>query len=312
MEIIDHLEDIPVVPMAVVTSGTFDGVHFGHQKILKKVAKTALELKGQSVVITYWPHPRFVLGKDADTLRLLTTFDEKAALIARTGIDFLVKVPFTREFSELSADEYVKSVLLDKLKTKKFIIGYDHKFGINQSGDFTYLHENQKRFGFEIEEIPRQDIDHVGVSSSKIRAALAEGDVLMANEYLGRNYSLMGIVTRGNQLGREIGFPTANIYLPEEYKLVPTDGSYAVKVGLRGSSHLGMLNIGWRPTVGGRHKTIEVNIFDFDRDIYGQEIHISFVSQLRKEKKFEDIDELKNQLIKDKEEAINILSHEKD
>lgn len=290
-----------------MTSGTFDGVHYGHKKILQHVVDTARQMNGESVVVTYWPHPRFVLGKDADSLKLLSTFEEKIRLVEEVGIDYLVRVHFTREFSELSSDEFIQSVLIDRLNTQKLIIGYDHRFGKDQEGSFEYLNEHQEHFGFRVMEIPAQDIDDVTVSSTRIRNALSAGDVTTANEYLGRPYELTGLVTKGEQVGRKIGYPTANIYVPETYKLIPGDGVYAVWVYVNQSKYKGMLNIGNRPTLHGQHRTIEVHIFDFDWDIYGTEIGVNFVSQLRKEQRFDDLDGLKAQLAKDKEAAMSVL-----
>ena len=303
MKIIENLSDIGSLPFPVATTGTFDGVHIGHQKILSDVSVQAIARGGSSVVITYWPHPRFVVGKNGNGLKLLTTFDEKAAFIASCGIDYLVKLRFTRKFSEYSSEAYIQKILIEGVGVRKLVIGYDHKFGKDREGGFDYLVANQDRLGFEVQEIPRQDIDHVGVSSTKIRNALNSGDVQTAMEYLGRPYSLSGIVTKGEQLGRKIGFPTANIYVPEDYKLIPSDGVYAVMVCLEGQEYQGMLNIGMRPTVDGHDRTIEVNIFNFERDIYGLRLGIKFMAQLRKEQKFPGVDELKQQLERDKAQA---------
>ncbi len=303
MKVIDRVADLGSLRFAVVTSGTFDGVHLGHRKILQRVCKIAKEQGGESLVVTFWPHPRSVLGDGWGDLRLLTTFEEKIHLLEDTGIDYLVKIPFTREFSEMSSEEFVRDIIVDRLGTKKLIIGYDHRFGRNREGGFDYLKENQKEFGFEIEEISREDIDEVGISSTKIRKALAAGDVDLAAKFLGRPYHLGGIVTRGDQLGRTFGYPTANIYIPEEYKLVPADGVYVVRVGLSDRWFEGMLNIGMRPTVDGTSRRIEVNIFDFDEDIYGQRISVHLLQRLRYEMRFENVDALIGQLAKDKKEA---------
>ncbi|MFY0687072.1 MAG: bifunctional riboflavin kinase/FAD synthetase [Cyclobacteriaceae bacterium] len=308
MKIIENLTSISF-KNAIVTSGTFDGVHFGHKKILDNLVNQAQSLGGESVVMTYWPHPRFVLGKDAGMLKLLNTFDEKARLLEDCGIDYLVKVLFTREFSQLTSQQFVQDVLIGKLNVRKLIIGYDHRFGRDQEGSFEYLSQNQDKLGFQVEEIPRQDIDHVGVSSTRIRKALEKGDVELANEHLGWQYLLSGIVTKGEQLGRKIGFPTANIYVTDDFKLIPGDGVYAVTVKLKSGIFKGMLNIGNRPTVNGHKKTIEVNIFDFDQDIYGQIIEVSFVKQLRKEQKFEGLVELRQQLQIDKLNAIEAIKN---
>lgn len=310
MRIVETFDDIGKLDFPVVTSGTFDGVHFGHQKILRDVSKQAQKVRGESVVITYWPHPRYVLGKKSSQLQLLTTFEEKAELIEACGIDVLMKVPFTRSFSELSADEYIYKVLIDGVQTKKLVIGYDHKFGRNQEGSFEYLREHQHRLGFDIQEIARQDIEHVGVSSTTIRQSLLAGNVSVANEYLGRKYAITGLVTKGEQLGRKIGYPTANVYVPEDYKLIPGDGVYAVQVQIAGETHDGMLNIGNRPTVSGRNKTIEVNLFNFDEDIYGLTVTVLFVDFLRRERKFDDLEHLKKQLDQDKQQVQTMLKND--
>ncbi len=309
MRVIDDLSDIEKPRNAVVTSGTFDGVHLGHQKILRKLIKTAKEVNGESVVVTFWPHPRFVLGNGWGDLRLLTTFEEKAQFLAENGVDCLVKVPFTRSFSELSSKDFIQNVLVDKLETRKLIIGYDHKFGKNREGGFEYLKENQGLFGFEVEEIPRHDIDSVGVSSTKIRNALSIGDVEEARKLLGRSYTLSGIVIKGDQFGRQLGYPTANVYIAEEFKLIPADGVYAMLVHLKSGVYQGMMNIGVRPTISGKRRQIEVNIFDFDKDVYGQSIKLEFVSKLREERKFESKDHLKEQLGRDKIAALSVFSN---
>ncbi|WP_420582623.1 bifunctional riboflavin kinase/FAD synthetase [Reichenbachiella sp.] len=307
MVIVEGHQAIPNIQNAIVTSGTFDGVHFGHQKILKKIVKTAKDLNGKSVVLTFWPHPRFVLFPEEKTLKLLSTFEEKAKLLEEVGIDYLVKVEFTKAFSQLSSETFIQNMLVEKLKTKKLIIGYDHRFGKNRSGSFEYLKENSDRFGFEVEEIPRQDIDDVGVSSTKIRQALFHGEVDLAAEFLGRSYSLKGTVVEGKQIGSQLGFPTANIKVPEEFKLIPKDGSYAVRAKVGNKWRKGMLNVGIRPTIGGLHRVIETHLFDFDQEIYNQPIQIEFVKHLRDEKKFDSLDELKNQLQKDKITSLELL-----
>ena len=307
MVIIEGQRAIPEIQNAIVTSGTFDGVHFGHQKILRKIVNTAKELKGKSVVLTFWPHPRFVLFPEEKTLKLLSTFEEKAKLLEEVGIDYLVKVEFTKEFSQLSSETFIQNMLVNKLKTKKLVIGYDHRFGKNRTGSFEYLKENSDRFGFEVEEIPRQDIDDVGVSSTKIRQALFHGEVDKAAEYLGRFYSISGTVVKGKQIGTDLGFPTANVQVAEEFKLIPKDGSYAVRVEVNGVWHKAMLNIGIRPTVGGLHRVIETHLFEFEQQIYDQNIRIEFVKHLRDEKKFDSLDHLKSQLQKDKMASLEIL-----
>ena len=311
MIVIDNLNELKPLKCPVVTSGTFDGVHYGHRQILKRVIKEAKNLNGQSVVLTYWPHPRFVLGGDPSNLKLLSTIDEKIELLSGCGIDYLIKLEFNREFSELSSDQFIKSILLESIGVKKLIIGYDHKFGKDREGGFDYLKSHQSDYGFDVEEISKQEIDDVGVSSTKIRQALSAGDIQTANHYLGYEYEISGIVTKGDQIGRKMGFPTANIYMPFEHKLIPLDGAYAVRIKANDQKLKGMLNIGVRPTVKGLARTIEVNIFDFDSDIYGRPLTVQFVKKLRNEAKFESLEDLKLQLSKDKILAQEILNDEK-
>ncbi len=292
---------------AVVTSGTFDGVHIGHQKILARLKEMAREKGGETVVVTYWPHPRFVLHPEDDTMKLLSTFEEKAALLEALGVDHLVKVPFTKAFSQLSSDAFIRKVLVDKISTRYLVIGYDHRFGKNREGSFEYLKEHASSYGFEVEEIPRQDVDHIGVSSTKIRNALAAGEVRTANEYLGRPYQFRGKVTDGKKLGRSIGFPTANLQMTEPYKLIPADGVYAVRVQLQGQPYEGMMNIGFRPTVDGSARKVEVHLFDFDQSVYGETMEVGVIENIRKEIKFESVEALQTQLAEDRQAALRIL-----
>ncbi len=307
MNVYHGIKDFVKLENAVVTSGTFDGVHLGHQKILNRLKEVASENKGETVVITFYPHPRSVISPDNKVVNLLSTLDEKIELLEKNEINHLVIIPFTREFSELSSEEFIQKILIDAIGTKTLVIGFDHRFGKNREGGFDYLKANKARYGFEIEEISRQDLENVGISSSKIRKALIGGDVPTADHFLGRNYSISGVIVKGKQLGRTIGFPTANIQVREIAKLVPADGVYAVKVYYREEAFGGMLNIGNRPTVDGTFKTIEVNIFDFDREIYGENLTIEFVQKIRNEQKFNGLDELKAQIAKDKETCMAIL-----
>ncbi len=294
---------------AVVTSGTFDGVHVGHQTILERLKEIAARTGGETVVITFWPHPRFVLHPEDKSLKLLSTFEEKVALLKEMGINHLVRIPFTPSFSQLSSDEFIRKILIEKVGTKQLIIGYNHRFGHNREGSFEYLMENAAEYGFSIEEIPEQDVDHVAVSSTKIRNALEIGDVHTAKEYLGRPYNISGKVVSGDRIGRNLGFPTANIQIPETYKLIPADGAYAVRIELQGKQLNGMMNIGYRPTVSGNNKqTIEAHIFDFDQEIYNQTLTVHFVGLIRKEMKFDGVEALKGQLMKDRETAQKILT----
>ena len=307
MKVYHGITDFEPIANAIVTSGTFDGVHLGHQKILARLREITTANAGESVVITFWPHPRTVVSSDSSNLKLLSTIDEKIELLAKNGVQHLLIIPFTRQFSELSSEDFIQQILIDAIGTKKLVIGYDHRFGRDREGGFEYLQANSLRYGFGIEEIPRQDVDAMGVSSSKIRLALLEGNLQTATSLLGRAYSLSGTVVKGKQLGRTIGYPTANILPEESYKLVPANGVYAVRVVHRHEVFGGMLNIGTRPTVDGTLRTIEANIFDFERDIYGEHLTVEFVSYIRSEQKFSGLDSLKAQLALDQQTALGLL-----
>ena len=307
MKIYEGLEDFHPIANAVVTSGTFDGVHLGHQKIIQRIREIARSIEGETVLITFWPHPRLVLYPNEHNLRLLSTFEEKANLLRQFGIDHLVTIPFTQEFSQLSSEEFIQKVLIEKIQTKVLVIGYDHRFGKNREGSFEYLQKNSKSLGFELEEISRQDVDEIGVSSTKIRKALESGDIKTATSYLGRPYELNGLVVKGQQIGRSIGFPTANIHIPNSYKLIPRDGVYAVEARVDGLPYKAMLNIGNRPTVDGTSKTVEAHLFDFQGDLYNKQITVFFREFIREERKFNSLEELKEQLSKDQRVAKSIL-----
>lgn len=307
MEVIRALEHFPKINNAVVTSGTFDGVHVGHQKILSRLVENAKQTGGKSVVITFWPHPRHVLQNNGLAVHLLSSLEEKIELLRRFGVDYLLIIPFTPAFSNLSSSEFIQKILIDTVNTRKLIIGYDHHFGKNREGSFEYLKENAADLGFEVEEIPREDVDHIGVSSTKIRKALEAGDIETANKYLGHFYRLTGTVSEGDKIGRTIGFPTANLQVTESYKLIPARGVYAVYGKVNGRQLKGMLNIGMRPTVGGLKQTIETHFFDFSEDIYHQELQLELVARLRDEQKFSGLEALKAQLTIDKESALKVL-----
>ena len=297
MEVIEGLENIKGFKKTVVTSGTFDGVHKAHQKILSYLVSTAQAINGTSVLLTYWPHPRFVVDSASQDLKLITTLEEKIALLSSTGIDYLVVIPFTKAFSKMTSEAFVKDILIDKIGTAKLVIGYNHKFGRNREGSFEYLNENAKQLGFEVEEIPQFDIDNTSISSTKIRKALHEGDIATANTYLGRPFGLSGTVVQGDKIGRQIGFPTANISLPDPQKIVPGDGIYAVKAFVQQNWHEGMLYIGKRPTIQGAEKlVIEVHLFNFEANIYGEKITVDFYKRLRHDAKFDSLEALKDQL----------------
>ncbi|MDI1323521.1 MAG: bifunctional riboflavin kinase/FAD synthetase [Algoriphagus sp.] len=307
MKIYEGLSDLPNIPNPVVTSGTFDGVHLGHQKILNRIRESARAIQGETVLITFWPHPRLVLYPNEHNLRLLSTFEEKTKLLRQFGIDHLITIPFTHEFSQMSSKEFIEKVLVEKIKTKKLVIGYDHRFGKNREGSFEYLQAHCAEYGFDLEEISRQDVDEIGVSSTKIRKALEEGDVATAISYLGRPYELNGLVIKGQQIGRSIGFPTANIHIANDYKLIPKDGVYAVEASVAGTLYKAMLNIGNRPTVKGSKKTVEAHLFDFQGDLYDKQITIYLKAYLREEHKFENLEALKHQLILDQAKAKSLL-----
>lgn len=308
MKIYRGLDEFKKLDFAIVTSGTFDGVHFGHQKILQRLDEITRKNGGESVLLTYWPHPRLVLYPDQE-LYLLSSIEEKSQLLSQNHVDHLIIIPFTREFASLSSEEFIKNIIVDRIGTKKLVIGYDHKFGKNRSGSFEELKKDGPIFGFEVEEIPKQMVDNKAVSSTKIRKALFEGRVEIVHEYIGRPYSIHGIVIEGDKIGRTLDFPTANIEVTFKHKLIPAEGIYAVKVWVEKAYYKGMLNIGFRPTLGGTHKRVEVNIFDFEKDIYGKEITVEFFHNIRSEIKFENLGALKSQLHNDKIAAQQILKN---
>ena len=308
MKIHYDIESIPALNITAVTTGTFDGVHLGHKIIIERLIAAARTIGGESVLLTFYPHPRMVLFPDDDQIKMLNTPLEKENLLQASGIDHLVVIPFTKEFSRLSSLEFVRNILSNTLKAKKLVIGYDHHFGRNREGSFAHLLEFGSLYGFQVEEIPAQDIDHVAISSSKIRQALASGDLNTANSYLGYEYNITGKVIKGKQLGRTIGYPTANIEINDSYKLIPAIGVYAVKIKYALNIYNGMLSIGKNPTVTENGPlTIEVNIFDFDLEIYNKQITVYFYKKLRDEEKYDSINQLKSQLAIDKENAIKYL-----
>ena len=312
MKIYNHIDEFSKIHNAVVTIGTFDGVHIGHQKIISRLVEVARQKDGEAVILTFFPHPRMIIHPDDLNIKLISTMDEKAERLAELGIDHLIITPFTRDFSNLTPQEYIREVLVDKIGTSQIIIGYDHRFGKDRKGGLEELQKFASDFGFEVEEIPEQDINDVSVSSTKIRNAILSGDVKTAHDFLGYAFHLTGKVIKGDQLGRKLGFPTANLYIAETYKLIPSDGIYAVSIEFKsGSAGLksakGMAYIGHRPTINGMSRNIEVNIFDFNEDIYGQTIRINFQEYLRADQKFNSLEELGEQLIKDETAARNVL-----
>jgi riboflavin kinase/FMN adenylyltransferase len=300
-----HLYD--KVHSTAITIGTFDGVHVGHQMILERIINNAIQQDLKSMVLTFFPHPRMVLQKDTD-IKLLNTLDEKIKILKNLGLDYLIIHPFSKDFSRLSATEFVRDLLVNELKTKKITIGYDHRFGRNRTANISDLTSFGSTFDFDVEEISAQEIDDVSVSSTKIRSALENGDVKTANTYLGYRYMLTGIVAKGRGIGRQLNFPTANLHIEESYKLVPKNGVYVVQSEIDGETIFGMMNIGFNPTVSGKKKTIEVHFFDFDQDLYGKKLQIDIIERLRDEQKFESVDALKNQLTKDSASSLSIIA----
>jgi riboflavin kinase/FMN adenylyltransferase len=294
----------------VVTIGTFDGVHLGHKKVIAKIISNAEELNCESTVLTFFPHPRVVL-QNGESLKLLNTIEEKKLLLESFGIANLIIHPFDKEFSQLSAEDFVKKILVEQIQIQKIIIGYDHRFGTNRSADINDLIVFGKKYGFEVEQIEAQEIDEIAISSTKIRTSLEDGAITLANEYLGYNYFFSGIVVKGNQIGRTIDFPTANIQIDEAYKLIPKNGVYFVKSKINNKPVFGMMNIGTRPTVEGKNQTIEVHFFDFDQDLYDKKITIEMIDFIREELKFESVESLKNQLHKDKQICKNYINNSK-
>jgi len=292
---------------SAITIGTFDGVHIGHRKILQRLINNAKELDLRSSVLTFFPHPRMVLQKDSD-IKLLNTLEEKQQIMEGMGLDCLIVHPFTLSFSRLSATEFVREILVNQLGIKKIIIGYDHRFGRNRNANINDLITFGNTFDFEVEEIPAQLIDDVSVSSTKIRKALEEGDVKTANSYLGYAYLLTGTVKKGKGLGKQLDFPTANLHIEETYKLIPKNGVYVVRAKLNHQLVHGMMNIGFNPTVDGKTRSKEIHFFDFDRDLYDQKIQVELLDRIRDEIKFESVQALRDQLQKDKEFSLALIS----
>ncbi len=303
MRVFHSLESLPEFKNTVFTQGTFDGVHIGHQQILAQMTELADKRNGETVVLTFWPHPRLFLFPDDNQLKLLQTLDEKLELFARCHIDNVIVLPFTKEFSNILPEDYIREILVNRLNIHIAIVGYDHRFGRNREGDINVLKKHQEHYKYEVLEIAAEDIDEITVSSTKIRNALLAGEVETACKYLGRPYNFSGIVVKGMQLGRQLGYPTANIEIRETYKLVPAIGVYAVKCRVRGKEYGGMMNIGNNPTIPGKDFSVEVHIFDFSEDIYGDSIEILMITRLRDEKKFENIEELSLNLRLDEKNA---------
>ena len=306
MRVFKGLDNLPPFKNPVLTIGTFDGVHLGHAKIIERLRKKAIEVDGESIIITFDPHPRFVVAPNSTPIELLSTSQEKIKALQALHVDNVVIVPFTKAFSDISAEAYIRDFIVSNFHPHTIIIGYDHHFGKNRQGNYQLLESVKATYGFQLEEIPVQEIEHIAVSSTKIRAALHIGDIKKANELAGKYYTLEGVVIHGEKRGRLIGFPTANVHVGDAHKLIPANGVYAVKAYLKETAYKAMLNIGVRPTVSSsNHRSIEVNIIDFDQDIYDETLRIEFVDKLRDERKFNSIDELIAQLTIDKQDALS-------
>lgn len=292
----------------VITIGTFDGVHIGHRKIIEQLLRTSKKHNLESTVLTFFPHPRMVLQQNVD-LKLINTIDERINILKSTGIDNLIVYPFTKEFSRMHAQEYIEQILVKKLNAKRVIIGYDHHFGRNRTADIHDLKEYGQQYGFEVEEIPEQDIDNVSVSSTKVRKALESGDLEKANTYLGAPFVLTGKVIKGKQLGKKLGYPTANLEIKENYKLIPKPGIYVVQATFDQKPRYGMMSIGTNPTVGGVHQTIETYFFDFDGDLYNREIQVQLLTRIRDEEKFENTEALIAEMKRDEAFSKNYIEN---
>ena len=307
MKIYKSIDQYNESKSSVVTIGTFDGVHKGHQKVFNKVINASKQSNLSSVVLTFFPHPRIILNKYND-IKMIDTLDEKIDHLEKIGIDHLVIHPFDKKFSLLSADQFIKDYLVEKLKLKHIIIGYDHRFGKGREASITDLKEYSSEFNFVVDEIDAQEIEKIAISSTKIRKSINEGDLETTRVYLGRFFSLTGKVVKGDGLGKQIDYPTANIKIEENYKIIPKDGVYYIKTTIDNKLYNGMMNIGHRPTIGSKEKSIEVNLFNFNRDIYDKIISINVIKKIRDEKKFSSIEALKAQLAKDQEHCLKLIN----
>lgn len=310
MKVFYELEHLPPFKNAVITIGSFDGVHQGHQKIIEKINQLAAQTNGESILITFHPHPRLIVYPKDNSLQLITSVEEKIALLEKFGVDNVVVVPFSVEFSQQSADEYIKDFLIQKFQPKYIVIGYDHRFGLGRQGDVNYLKWHGKDHDYEVIVIEQQEVEDIAVSSSKIRTALNKGDIQAANLLLHHNFILSGQVIKGQQIGRTIGFPTANLKIAESHKLIPPNGIYAVRIGHQNDAYEGMLYIGNRPSIAGHdERTIEINIFDFDKEIYGDTLKVELLSKIRDDAKFDTLEELQAQIANDKVAVEEVLEH---
>ncbi|MCW2121121.1 bifunctional riboflavin kinase/FAD synthetase [Flavobacterium sp. 7A] len=306
MKIFHSIKDFSSTKKTILTLGTFDGVHIGHKKILDKLIQSTLSNEFESLVLTFFPHPRMVLQEKSE-IKLLNTIPEKVKLLEAIGIENLVIHPFDESFSRLTAEEFVSTILVDQFRIQKIIIGHDHRFGRNRTADINDLIGFGEKYGFEVEQISVQELDSISVSSTKVRKAIVEGDMCLANNFLGYDYFFTGTVVNGRQLGRTIGFPTANINIKEDYKLIPLNGVYVIKSLLDNKIVYGIMNVGFKPTVGGEELSIEVHYLEYQGDLYGQEVVVSILNYIRPEQKFDSIDLLKNQIELDKAQALSYI-----
>ena len=307
MKIYRSIQDYDEDKRSVVTIGTFDGIHLGHQKILSRLIKSSKNKDLNSVVLTFFPHPRIILNK-YNEVKMIDTLDEKIIHLNEIGIDSLVIHPFDKNFSLLSANQFIKDFLVDKLKIKHIIIGYDHRFGKGREASVTDLKNYADNYDFTVEEIKAQEIEKITVSSTKIRNSINQGDIKNTEKYLGRYFNLTGKIVKGDGLGKKINYPTANIFIEETYKIIPKDGVYLVETIIEDKLFNGMMNIGHRPTIGTNLKSIEVHLFNFNEDIYGKVISIKMISKIRDEKKFSSIQALKEQLVKDENYCLKLIN----
>ncbi len=300
MRIFEGIENIVELNEPVLTIGTFDGIHLGHQKIIKNLIQEAEATNSDSVLLTFFPHPRMVLFPENHDLELIQTQQEKYTKLAEQGLKNIIVQPFSLEFAKQTAVQFIEEIIVKRIGAKKIIIGYDHQFGNAREGNIDFLRSYSERFGYEVIEIPAKEIDEINVSSTKIRTALKEGNIEIANRYLNSSFEINGLVVHGNKIGRSIGFPTANIEVNDSTKLIPKNGVYAVKIMLKEKTYFGMLNIGLRPSISDQlSKTIEVHIFEFNELIYGAPIRVTFEKHIREEKYFSNLEELKLQLLQD-------------
>ncbi len=307
MRIFDNLKSYSSEKESILTIGTFDGVHIGHNKILKRLIQDSKKNNLSSLVMTFFPHPRMILNKSHE-IKMIDTIDEKINLIEKTGLDNLIIHPFDNNFSKIRAKEFVEEILVKKLKIKEIIIGYDHKFGKDREASVEDLKKFGKDYMFTVKEIPAQEIDSIAISSTKIRNAILNGEIEKCNKFLGRNFILTGKVVYGDGLGKKIDFPTANIEIKETYKIIPKNGVYLVKTKINSNTYFGMMNIGIRPTVGGTNKSLEIHFFNFKDNIYGKNVSIEIIKKIRDEEKFSSIDQLKIQLKKDEQFCLKLIN----